>query len=401
MTGQTYEVQVEPDRRVAIGFALGQAQPGDLVLIAGKGHETVQVIGDRELPFDDRQVALEELGAIDMIRILVAAGSPSRLSALLTRVLIDVLTRSQIGQPIREDGPQGHMVKAGTPTMGGLAIVAGALGGYGLSDLISEVSPAYRVHDHSDRPARYGCDRVGWDGRLPRRLDQGQPGTKSRSEREAQDRRALDDRRRLRLLAVNLTSVHTDAVVCAYSAPGIDLGTVGWIIWAVVLIYAHVELGQPHRRSRRLGCRIGHLLLRRLHPDRLLDLSGNRREPIDIYEVPHALDIAVVAVAMLAACAGFLWFNAAPAEIFMGDTGSLAIGTGLAALALVTNTHLLLAIIGGVYVIETLSVMLQVGFFKATGASDSSGWLPSTTISSSPAGRRPRSSSGSGSSVAV
>lgn len=64
LTGQTYEVQVEPDRRVAIGFALGQAQPGDLVLIAGKGHETFQVIGDRELPFDDRQVALEELGAI-------------------------------------------------------------------------------------------------------------------------------------------------------------------------------------------------------------------------------------------------------------------------------------------------------------------------------------------------
>ncbi|MEL7158927.1 MAG: phospho-N-acetylmuramoyl-pentapeptide-transferase, partial [Actinomycetota bacterium] len=65
-------------------------------------------------------------------------------------------------------------------------------------------------------------------------------------------------------------------------------------------------------------------------------------------------------------CAGFLWFNAAPADIFMGDTGSLAIGTGLAALALVTNTHLLLPIIGGIYVMEAASVILQVGFFKAT-----------------------------------
>ena len=74
-----------------------------------------------------------------MIRLLVAAGIAFALSAVLTRVLIDVLTRSRIGQPIREDGPEGHMVKAGTPTMGGLAIVAGALGGYGLSDPISEV----------------------------------------------------------------------------------------------------------------------------------------------------------------------------------------------------------------------------------------------------------------------
>ena len=69
---------------------------------------------------------------------------------------------------------------------------------------------------------------------------------------------------------------------------------------------------------------------------------------------------------MVGALAGFLWFNAAPAEIFMGDTGSLAIGTGLAVLALLTNTHLLLPIIGGVYVAETLSVIFQVGYFKVT-----------------------------------
>jgi phospho-N-acetylmuramoyl-pentapeptide-transferase len=89
-------------------------------------------------------------------------------------------------------------------------------------------------------------------------------------------------------------------------------------------------------------------------------------DSVDIYGVPHALDIAVVAVAMLAGCAGFLWFNAAPADIFMGDTGSLAIGTGLASLALVTNTHLLLPVIGAIYVIETASVMLQVSYFKVT-----------------------------------
>src|SRR5690606_14737426 len=84
----------------------------------------------------------------------------------------------------------------------------------------------------------------------------------------------------------------------------------------------------------------------------------------DVYGVPHALDLAVISAAMVGGCAGFLWWNAAPARIFMGDTGSLAIGVGLAALSLATNTHLLLFVIGGLFVIETLSVILQVARFR-------------------------------------
>src|SRR3546814_7317031 len=87
----------------------------------------------------------------------------------------------------------------------------------------------------------------------------------------------------------------------------------------------------------------------------------------DLYQINHALDLGVVAAAMVGALAGFLWWNAAPARIFMGDAGSLAIGTGLAALALATSTQLLLIIIGGLFVVETVSVMLQVARFKLTG----------------------------------
>jgi phospho-N-acetylmuramoyl-pentapeptide-transferase len=83
-----------------------------------------------------------------------------------------------------------------------------------------------------------------------------------------------------------------------------------------------------------------------------------------VYHIPQAADLAIVAAAMVGACLGFLWWNAAPAQIFMGDTGSLAIGAGLAAMALLTNTHLLLPIVGGVYVVETLSVMVQVASFR-------------------------------------
>src|SRR5207245_10396040 len=83
-----------------------------------------------------------------------------------------------------------------------------------------------------------------------------------------------------------------------------------------------------------------------------------------IYHVGPALDLSLVGMAMAAAAAGFLWWNAAPARIFMGDVGSQAIGAGLAALALTTNTQLLLPIVGGVFVIVTVSVVVQVGAFR-------------------------------------
>jgi phospho-N-acetylmuramoyl-pentapeptide-transferase len=85
------------------------------------------------------------------------------------------------------------------------------------------------------------------------------------------------------------------------------------------------------------------------------------------YELPHAFDLAVVSAAMLGGCVGFLWWNAAPARIIMGDTGSLAIGTALACLSALTATALLLPIIAGLFVFETVSVILQVGSFRLTG----------------------------------
>jgi phospho-N-acetylmuramoyl-pentapeptide-transferase len=86
-----------------------------------------------------------------------------------------------------------------------------------------------------------------------------------------------------------------------------------------------------------------------------------------IYHVTAALDLALAAVALAGACLGFLWWNAAPARIFMGDTGSLAIGAGLAALTLQMNLQLLLPVIGGLFVIETLSVLVQVISYRVFG----------------------------------
>ncbi len=84
------------------------------------------------------------------------------------------------------------------------------------------------------------------------------------------------------------------------------------------------------------------------------------------YDVRDPLDLAVVAAAITGACFGFLWWNASPAAIFMGDTGSLSLGSALAGLAILTRTELLAVVLGGIFVLETLSVMIQVGYFKAT-----------------------------------
>ncbi len=301
-----------------------------------------------------------------MIRLLLAVGISFTLSAVLTRLLIDVLTRSRIGQPIREDGPQGHQIKAGTPTMGGLAIVAGALGGYGISDLISEITPWFE--STITRTGLFVMAAIGAAGMVGFLDD----WIKVSRERNL----GLNARlKTLGLLGVavtfavlmqQLTSVPTTLSFARSSLPGWDLTAIGWTLWAVLLVYATSNAVNLTDGLDGLAAGSG-IFSFAAYTVIGFWIFRQSFDEIDIYDVPHALDVAVVAAAMMAGCAGFLWFNAAPAEIFMGDTGSLAIGTGLAALALATNTHLLLPIIGAIYVVETTSVMLQVAWFKATG----------------------------------
>ncbi len=296
-----------------------------------------------------------------MIRLLLSGGLAFVIAALGTKLLIDLLTRQKIGQPIREDGPQGHMTKAGTPTMGGLAIVAGAGGGYVLSDFISG-----GVFTRSGLLAMAAISAAGVVGFFDDWL-------KVSRERNL----GLNKRMKMAGLllvaggfafgATQLTAVHTQLSFTRWSSPGFELGTIGWMLWAVLVILAMSNGVNLTDGLDGLAAGSGIFSFAAYLAIGFWIFRQTDQTNGDIYDVPHALDLAVVAVAMIGALAGFLWFNAAPAEIFMGDTGSLAIGTGLATLALLSNTHLLLPIIGGIYVTETLSVILQVGWFKMTG----------------------------------
>ncbi|MBT8241004.1 MAG: phospho-N-acetylmuramoyl-pentapeptide-transferase [Acidimicrobiales bacterium] len=294
-----------------------------------------------------------------MIRLLIAAATSVIVSLVSTRLLIDFLTKQEVGQPIREDGPQGHFTKAGTPTMGGLAIVFGAFVGYIVADIINifGYGPA-NVFTRTGLVVMGTILATGGVGFLDDWIKISRERSLGLSKR-AKVIGLVSVAVLFAVLSVTWSNVHTELSFVRWDSIGFDLGRIGWSIWAILLILASANAVNLTDGLDGLASGAA-----------ILNFAGFTfiafwafRHPEE-YDIPHALDLAVIAVSMLGGCVGFLWFNAAPAQIFMGDTGSLAIGAALAALALTTNTHLLLPIMGMLFVTETVSVILQVFVFK-------------------------------------
>ncbi len=291
-----------------------------------------------------------------MIPLLLAAGVSLVASLVGTRYLIDWLTSHRVGQPIQEDGPQGHVTKAGTPTMGGVAVVVAALVGYGAAHVRSGL-----VFTRTGLIVMATIAAAGAVGAVDDWIKVSRErnlGLSSRAKMFGLLVVALG----FAVATLQLTNIHTTISFTRFDSPGIELANPIWAIWAILLIAGTTNavnltdgLDGLAAGSSIFGfisfVVVGFWAFR--HPD--------------VYQVEHALDLAVVAASMLGGVTGFLWWNANPARIFMGDTGSLAIGAALASLALTTNTQLLLPVIGSLFVLETVSVMLQVGRFKLTG----------------------------------
>ncbi len=290
-----------------------------------------------------------------MTRLLIAAAISMMVSLFGTKALINWLTEHGIGQPIRDDGPEGHHLKAGTPTMGGLALVLGVVSGYVVSDVFGGI---YTTRGIFVVLAIIGGGVVGLMDDWIKVVAARNLGLSKRAKLLGQ----LVVAAGFAFLMTQFTEVHTTLSFTRFAYPGWELGRVLWMLWAVLLIVGmtnSVNLTDGLDGLAAGAAALGFTAFTFIG-------FWQFRNPA-AYDNPASLDLAVISAAMVGGIIGFLWWNAPPAQIFMGDTGSLAIGSGLAALSLATQTQLLLPIIGGLFVIETVSVILQVIVFRRFG----------------------------------
>jgi phospho-N-acetylmuramoyl-pentapeptide-transferase len=288
-----------------------------------------------------------------VVALLIAACLAGGIAIVGTKLLIDVLVARNIGQPIHEDVPEGHTVKAGTPTMGGLAIVGAAVVGYLAAHLRGNV--LFTRTGLLVMGCIAGAGLVGLVDDWIKVSNERNAGLSKRAKTFG----LLVVAVAFAVATVLWTDVETTMSFTRWNSPGWDLGNVGWCAWAVLLIYATTNGVNLTDGIDGLAAGSATLVF-----SCLMAIAFWAFRHFDEYQVNHALDIAVVAAAMLGACAGFLWWNAAPARIFMGDTGALAIGAGVASIVLTVNVHLLLLVVGALYVVEVLSVMTQVTSFR-------------------------------------
>ncbi len=289
-----------------------------------------------------------------MIAIFTSGGVAILVSGFGTPILLRFLTHRQIGQHIREDGPARHIMKAGTPTMGGIMMIVAVVAGYVLSHVGTQAD----------------FTRGGWLA-VAAVVAAGGIGLADDWIKVSR-RRSLGLNKRAKFVlqiavgvgfalgAIYWAHQATLLTFTRYDVPGVGLAAGVWVLWATFIIVA--ESNAVNLTDGLDGLAAGSSAIAFTG----LALIGYWLSRQPIYHVPvgHAVDLALVAAAMAGSCVGFLWWNAAPAKIFMGDTGSLAIGTGLACLALEENIALLLPIIGGLFLVVTLSVVIQVVAFR-------------------------------------
>ncbi|MGH9057116.1 MAG: phospho-N-acetylmuramoyl-pentapeptide-transferase [Acidimicrobiales bacterium] len=291
-----------------------------------------------------------------MTDLLISGAVALAVALAGTPLLISWLRSRGIGQQIREDGPERHLTKAGTPTMGGVAIIGAGVIGY--------------LAAHLDFPLKFttrgivavlaicATAGVGIADDWIKVHRQRSLGLNKRAKIAGQLAVAVA----FAVVCVTWLKVDTHLSFTRYNSIGLQLGKVGWVIFAVIVI---VGCSNAVNLTDGLdGLAAGSSIFSFVA---FMVIGFYELRHFSIYLNPASLDEAVLAAAMLGSCAGFLWFNAAPARIFMGDTGSLGIGAAIAVLALLENLDLLLPIIGGLFVIETLSVIVQVASFRLAG----------------------------------
>jgi phospho-N-acetylmuramoyl-pentapeptide-transferase len=276
---------------------------------------------------------------MELTPVLITIGVAFLLAVLFGPVSIPILRRLKFGQQVRDDGPKAHLKKMGTPTMGGIIILLA-------------LSLAYLRFSEPGTYASFflliGSLGFGLIGFLDDFI-------------KIRFKRSLGLTAKQKLvgqLVVSLAAVGLLVLMkhdTAISLPGTEWAIdLGWFYYILVIIVFWAATNAVNITDGLDGL-----------------LSGTSAVTFGAYAIiglmQTDMEASFFSAAMIGAVLGFLVFNAHPAKVFMGDTGSLGIGGGLAAVAILTKTELLLIIIGGVYVVEMLSVIIQVISFKSTG----------------------------------
>ena len=299
--------------------------------------------------------------------ILLSGGISALFAFFATPALIRFLVKRGYGQIIRDDGPTSHHVKRGTPTMGGLVLIASMLVGYFLSHLITGISTTTSAL--LVIALIIGLGLVGF-------IDDWLKVAKQRS-------LGLNAKQKLLGQAIvagsfgytglqfpdqtGLTPV--SSYLSTFRDTSIKLSLVVVIIWVIIMV-----LGTSNGVNLTDGLDglatgaavmvfTSFILIGVWEFGQSCAISPGAK----CYAVRDPLDLAVLASALAGACGGFLWWNASPAKIFMGDIGSLALGGALAGIAITLRTQLLLVILGLIFVLITASVIIQVIYFKISG----------------------------------
>jgi phospho-N-acetylmuramoyl-pentapeptide-transferase len=280
------------------------------------------------------------------------------IALLVGPILIRRLSHAQIGQHIREDGPKSHQAKAGTPTMGGaLILVAIAVATLLWADLQNRY-----VWIALGTTLAFGV--IGWIDDYKKLVLRNSKGLSARAKYSLQTVAGLTAA--LLLYFTALTPVETQLIVPFFKNVAINLS------WLFIPLTYFVIVGSSNAVNLTDGLD-GLAIVPTVMVSGALAIfcyaSGNRifADYLGIPHVPGSGELLVFCAAMVGAGLGFLWFNAYPAQVFMGDVGALALGAALGVVAVAVRQELVLFIMGGVFVMETVSVILQVASFKLTG----------------------------------
>jgi len=306
----------------------------------------------------------DEFGPLNLFRYITFRSGGALITALLisflfgTRVIEMLRNRQQMGQPIRDDGPETHFKKKGTPTMGGFLILLALSGGTLLwADLTNRYIWITLLVTTGFGLIGFADDYM----KVTKRNSKGVPG-------------------KIKLLAAVAIAAVAAWLVMDISPVGLRnqlaipfLKTVlvnlsfFFIPFAVlVMVGASNAVNLTDGLD---GLAIVPVMIASGVFGLISYLVGNAvfANYLQLHAVPSAGELAVFCAALVGASLGFLWYNAPPAMIFMGDTGSLSMGGALGSVAVITKHELVLAIVGGVFVLETVSVIVQVISFKLTG----------------------------------